>query len=41
MLGDRVMGRQSLYPADDGGGEELQGDTEGVGQMPLVQEGLG
>ena len=37
----RGTGRQSLYPEDDGDGEELQGATVGVGELPGVREGLG
>ena len=31
MPGGRGIGRKSLYPVDDGGREELQGETEGAG----------
>ena len=32
--GGRGTGRQSRYPEDNRGGEELQGDTEGAGHIP-------
>ena len=31
--GGQGTGRRSLYPADDKGGEEIQGETEGEGQL--------
>ena len=31
MLGGRGTGRRSIYPADEGVGEELQGETAGAG----------
>ena len=31
---------RSLYPADGGVGEELQGETVGAGELPVVREGL-
>ena len=36
MPGDWRTGIRSLYPADDRGGEVIQGDTDGVGQMYQV-----
>ena len=41
MPGGRVAVRQSLYPAGDGGREELQGATVGAVELPGVWEGLG
>ena len=41
MPSGRVTGRQILYPSDDGGVEELQGETVGEFQLPSVREGLG
>ena len=31
--GGQVTVRRSLYPEDEKGGEELQGETEGAGQL--------
>ena len=33
MQGGRGTGRLSLYLADDGGGEEIKGETEGEGWL--------
>ena len=41
MPGDRGTGRQSLYLADDRGGEKPQGEAAGAGELPGVREGLG
>ena len=40
MPGRRGKGRLSLYPEDDKGKEEIQGDTAGVGELPRVREGI-
>ena len=39
--GVRDIGRQSLYPADYGGREGLQGETVGEGLLLLFQEVIG
>ena len=38
ILGSRGTFIRSLFPEDDGGGEGLKGDTEGLGKLPRVQE---
>ena len=38
MPGTRGTGILTIYPADDGGGAELQGETYGAGQIPRVWE---
>ena len=35
------MGRQRLYPMDDEGGEELQVEATGAGEIPGVRDELG
>ena len=41
MLGGWGTGIQSLYPEDEGGGEELQGESLGAGALPGLREGFG
>ena len=41
MLGGQSTVRQSIYPADDGGGEELQGATATAVELTVVREELG
>ena len=38
--GVRDMVRQSLYPVDGRDGEELQGATLVLGELPRVREGI-
>ena len=40
MPGGRGTGRQSIYPADDGDGEELKVETAGAGELTRLQEGI-
>ena len=35
------MDRQTLYPVDGRGGEELQVEAVGVVSLPIVREGIG
>ena len=38
ITGSQVTGRRSIYLEDDGGGAELQGDTERTVQLPQMWE---
>ena len=38
MIVSLDTGRRSLYPEDDGGGAELQGETDVAVQLPRVKE---